>query len=179
MSPESINIADVIAGRNEAWKDVYECFWQKLVYYCIRINPEIIQLDAEEIVQEAFMRVYKHRHRIESIKHLNNSLYLSVKNIGIQIHRHEVVMRQSERGFHYSFEKDEDLVNQEMDFDKVIAELLDYISKLPEEVQQAIWARVKTRKNTVQQSNVHYLLVCRARKKIREYFKLNNLYIAR
>lgn len=171
MKSVDINIADVIAGDSAAWKQVYDCFWTKMVFYCLKIGGwQRLKEDAEEIVSDVFLKAYKYRHKLQSTSHLNNMLYQGVRRTSVGFEKNEASQRNRIIDASATEEIFFDPLAEEMDLDKVLCEVLEYIESLKPKYREAIKTRLKDKYCEVRHDGQYYLYLCRLRQKLIDRF---------
>lgn len=69
---------DFVMGREKAWEIVFRQYYKTLVSFVMRHGLE--QMKAEDIVVEVFYKIWNDKIPIKSPSHLNNLLYVSVRN---------------------------------------------------------------------------------------------------
>jgi len=74
-------------GDHTAFSEIYDVHWEKLFLYAVRILGD--ENDAEDAVQDAFVSLWKYRHRAGQIQVLHHYLLAIVRNNTVKIiHRH-------------------------------------------------------------------------------------------
>lgn len=87
-------IRELIEGQERALKTVFELYNQRLMYFSMQFvyNKEV----AEEIVSDAFIKVWNLRENFEDIEKLQAFLYISVKNASLNYLRTTHTQRMTE-----------------------------------------------------------------------------------
>lgn len=80
-------------GDEVATAALYRRYYKGLVFFSMEILHE--QLQAEDIAQEAFLKVWERRHLFSSLAQLKSYLYVSVKNASLNVLSHRGVQQQS------------------------------------------------------------------------------------
>ena len=75
------DIEKIHNGDQEAFRTLYESFYVALCVFARGLK--LTREDAEDIVQEVFLRIYYSRHKFESISSLKAYLYTSVRNASL------------------------------------------------------------------------------------------------
>ena len=75
-------IASLKNGDAGAFTEIYERYWDKLLTYTMRAIRR--QPDAEDIVQELFVSIWRRRHELEIERALSTYLYNSVRYLAIR-----------------------------------------------------------------------------------------------
>lgn len=87
-------IRELIEGQERALKTVFELYNQRLMYFSMQLvyNKEV----AEELVSDAFVKVWNLRENFEDIEKLQAFLYISVKNASLNYLRTTHAQRMTE-----------------------------------------------------------------------------------
>lgn len=87
-------IRELIEGQERALKTVFELYNQRLMYFSMQFvyNKEV----AEELVSDAFVKVWNLRENFEDIEKLQAFLYISVKNASLNYLRTTHAQRMTE-----------------------------------------------------------------------------------
>lgn len=72
-----LSIEAIRSGDNQAFAALYDTYYRRIVFYCMQFG--FSQVDAEDIVQDVFVKIYRSRLKYESLDHIKNTLYLGVK----------------------------------------------------------------------------------------------------
>ena len=67
-----------IAGDSVAFRKIYDAYKDKLFTYCLKFTKSVP--DAEEVVQQSFIRLWEFRHNIDSNRPLDPYVYRVVRN---------------------------------------------------------------------------------------------------
>lgn len=74
-------------GDHTAFSEIYDVHWEKLFLYAVRILGD--ENDAEDAVQDAFVSLWKYRHKAIQIRVLHHYLLTIVRNNAVKtIRRH-------------------------------------------------------------------------------------------
>lgn len=83
MRPDSFDelklLQQLIAGDAESFRKIYEYYQGKVFLFAFRLTKS--KLDAEEVVQEVFVRLWEKREKIKIEKNLNNYVLTITKNL--------------------------------------------------------------------------------------------------
>lgn len=85
FSDEMMLLRALEKGNEKAYEYLMKCFYDKLCVYANTLCNDDIQ--AEDIVQNVFLKLWKNKEKIGKIKKLNNFLYKSVYNEFIDQYR--------------------------------------------------------------------------------------------
>lgn len=75
-------IASLRNGDAGAFTEIYERYWNKLLSYTMRAIRQ--QSDAEDIVQELFVSIWRRRHELDIDRALSTYLYNSIRYLAIR-----------------------------------------------------------------------------------------------
>ena len=67
-----------VAGSPVAFRSIYDAYKDKVFTYCLKFTK--YAPDAEEVVQQSFIRLWEYRHRIDSNRPLGPYIYKIVRN---------------------------------------------------------------------------------------------------
>jgi RNA polymerase sigma factor (sigma-70 family) len=90
-----------------------------------------VEEDAQDIVSEAFYKIFKNPQRFESLKHLETYLFVATKNAALDILRKRESKRLTQRELLYLTQEGEDHIDQERIAAKYLQKLVQEIDKLP------------------------------------------------
>lgn len=71
-------IRSFIAGNPLAFRKIYEAYQNKLFTYCLKFTKSVP--DAEEVVQQAFIRLWELKHNIDPTRSLDPYVYRVARN---------------------------------------------------------------------------------------------------
>lgn len=136
-NPSEINEAELIAllqeGTQSAFNQVYRLFQPSLVFFANRLllgGQDI--MDAEELVQDVFVRFYHRRTTFESLSHLRSFLYLATKNACLdKLAKDKVRMRRFET-FIADFDETEEAILAQITYSELMREINQAIDLLPD-----------------------------------------------
>jgi RNA polymerase sigma-70 factor (ECF subfamily) len=74
-------IARIRAGDELAFQQLFQRYYRELCAYASRIDRA--GGSAEEVVQETFFRIWKHRERLQTVDMLSNYLYAITRNVAL------------------------------------------------------------------------------------------------
>lgn len=87
---EQLLIKKLESGDPDAFSDIFSAYYKDLVMFAFSFTKEFP--DAEEIVQETFVKLWKDRDRIDVRVSLKSMLQKSVQNRFIDWHRHNKIV---------------------------------------------------------------------------------------
>jgi RNA polymerase sigma-70 factor (family 1) len=85
-------IAQMKAGNEEAFQYLFDQFYERLRFFARGIT--LSDLGAEDLVQDAFVQLWKRRDGFDNFHSVKAFLYLAVKNAGRNIIKHEKVVNR-------------------------------------------------------------------------------------
>lgn len=113
----------------QAIRQVYMTHYKPLVFFCNEIVKD--KLQAEDITQEAFVKVWKNRQKFQSIAELRAYLYVSAKNAALNILDH-VEVRNKHKNEVARLESNEPAyIESRMLFSELMVSVYEEIGKLP------------------------------------------------
>jgi RNA polymerase sigma-70 factor (family 1) len=114
-------------GKESAFKAVYDQLNQPLLYFAQKIIQS--RPDAEEIVSDAFFKLYKSRKRFNGYAYIKSFLYFVVRNKAIDYLRHIKSGKKAEKDLDNMRDLEEE-ANVEMYKTMMLKELMEAIEKL-------------------------------------------------
>lgn len=67
-----------VAGNPTAFRSIYDAYKDKVFTYCLKFTKSVP--DAEEVVQQSFIRLWEYRHMIDSTRPIGPYIYKIVRN---------------------------------------------------------------------------------------------------
>lgn len=92
MSEDKLLLTLLKKGSRDAFNALFEKYSPKLYFFCLKSFQN--KVDAEEIVQDAFMKIWETRSRIDENQHFNTYLIAIAKHIIYDFLKHKVVERK-------------------------------------------------------------------------------------
>ncbi len=139
-------ISDFNSGVMAAFQDVFHLHYRSLVYFAVKLS--VNHHEAEDIVQNIFIRLWEKRADFNSIHAIKSFLFLSTKNSCIDLKRHarvaEVFAQDSIEDGHQAYESPVDFEILESD---IIAEVNRAIEKLPARCREVMVLSLRGMKN--------------------------------
>lgn len=86
---DNILILQIKKGNTAVFKSLFDRYYKKLCYFAWRILDD--QSEAEDLVQEVFVRLWQNKHDLDISRSLNAFLYQSVKNACLNQIKHRKV----------------------------------------------------------------------------------------
>ncbi len=143
MSPEEKDLIEkLIKGDREAFAELVRRYKKKI--YAIAYRMLGNHLDADEVTQETFVRVYRKRERLNSVKYLSGFILRIATNYSIDL------IRKQQKGFvsvdefplapDIQVELSSQIINPDSDLEnmELLAEIKKAIAKLPPRQKMAI-----------------------------------------
>lgn len=129
-------------GDEKAFREIYKAFSRNLLYYSINIVKD--REMAEDVVSEAFVKLYKRRLIMESMDHIKRSLYIMCKNKSIDLMRRVMKERKNSFEIRPNLDKEDevDLEHQakvEMLKSLLLDSMMEELAKLPNRRRTIIW----------------------------------------
>jgi RNA polymerase sigma-70 factor (family 1) len=120
--PESVSMAAFQNGDKEAFNHIFNMFYKRICFFAAGIVNED---EAEDIVQDTFVKLWERRKSFNNLNAIKAFLYLTTKNNCINTYKHQKVI-----------DKFESLHAEEIDELNIIYHLIE--AEVLEEVQQAV-----------------------------------------
>lgn len=97
MAISTNTLEQLRAGSHEAYKEVYTELYNMIYTLLLRIT--ISKADAEDVAQEAFVRLWENRHKIDSERDIRALLYTTARNyVFDQLERKKVRRKYNHSG---------------------------------------------------------------------------------
>ena len=135
MSKEQEILKRLSAGDEGVFKDIFEHYYNDL---CTYVYVKLIRdkEEAEEIVQNIFVKLWEKRNELPEIDSLKSYLYKSAYHASINYFEHQAVIRKYKHETEYRLKKLE-LTEPVNPFnEEKINEVIKMISKLPEQTKR-------------------------------------------
>lgn len=116
-------------GCKNAFEKIYYLHHKKVYGFCIKYG--LNQLDAEEITQEVFVKLWENRVKIDPEKNLNNYILTISKNVIIDGIKKNI-KSQATKEYQMNFLKPVNNVELHMDYSELQETLKDTLTRLPE-----------------------------------------------
>jgi RNA polymerase sigma-70 factor (ECF subfamily) len=82
-------------GDERSFRKVFDLYYRSILYYALKILQE--DTYAEDVVSESFRKAWEYRQRFETLRHLENFLYLVTRNACISYLRSDRVVESTEQ----------------------------------------------------------------------------------
>lgn len=128
-------IAGLQKGEEAALRQLFEQLYPRLCYFARGILQH--DIEAEDVVQEAFMKLWRQRQQFNSFAALRSFLYISARHTCLNILKHQRVVHHHESGIQAE-EADEPTVAQRLIQAEVAGQLREALDKLPPGCKQVI-----------------------------------------
>jgi len=116
-------------GNPDVFKKIYDRLCKPLLYFVDNIIDS--SPDAEDIVANAFLKLYKARTGMESYEHIKRWMYVIVRNEAIDHLRFTIRNREVQQGLGRMGETDEEGIDLEMLRSYLLQQLWEAIERLP------------------------------------------------
>jgi RNA polymerase sigma-70 factor (ECF subfamily) len=125
-------------GEEAALRQLFEQLYPRLCHFARGILQK--DTEAEDVVQEAFVQLWRHRQQFDSFAAVRAFLYTSVRNACLNIRKHQRVMQQHARDTLHTGagEADEMNVTHHLIQAEVLGQLKEALAKLPPGCKQVI-----------------------------------------
>lgn len=124
---EEIYIAGLHQGDERIFRLIFEKYHARLCYFAMGLLED--DEAAKDVVQEAYLRIWQRREHFNDLPSLKAFLYISVKNLCLNIHKHDKVIKKFARQL-----PDEDYEQEAMDLmieSEVLERVNHALQKLP------------------------------------------------
>jgi RNA polymerase sigma-70 factor (family 1) len=118
------------AGDERAFEDLYDRFWEKLLYFARQKTGDL--MDAENVVQDVFISLWNRRSAIRITSDVASYLMVSVKYRIIRLFEKQKRQKLHEQKSLSSFDLLDNSTQQYLDLEELRVELEVQICKLPE-----------------------------------------------
>src|SRR5690606_23760840 len=119
-------------GDETAFNHIFYQFQPALVFFANRLLSNQDLIDAEEIVQDTFLKLYHRKETLATLSNVKAFLYIVTKNACLdRIAKEQVRQRRFEK-FMTSFQEAEDIILSEIIYTEAIREVSEAIELLPE-----------------------------------------------
>lgn len=127
-------MAQLNAGNETAFQYIFSLFYERLCFFARSVTQNDLQ--AEDLVQDAFLQLWKHKEGFDSFRAVKAFLYLAVKNAGRNLLKHDkVVSRHARAGQNPA---PEEAVLHRMIEAEVLADVRKALAGLPEGCREVI-----------------------------------------
>ncbi|WP_256007453.1 RNA polymerase sigma-70 factor [Pedobacter deserti] len=134
---ESELLAKIADGNERAFRDLFDYYQQYVYTFALKISRS--DTDAEEIVQDIFLKVWSGRRQLPGIGNFGAYLNRLVRNHTFNLLRHEAIVMKVKTQISLSATENDLGTQQALDY-RETKELLDnVVSKLPEQ-QRRVYA---------------------------------------
>lgn len=152
---EKALLEDFLKGDEQACAHVYNRYFGRMCLYASSFVSETIE--AEDIAEEGFIRLWQGKREFESLQHLKAALYQTTRRVGLN---HQTArQRRVNRIDRYAAQQDKDQSSHLHDivYAETMAELYAAIQKLPpkaREIVQLTYLQGKTNQETADLLNI-------------------------
>lgn len=134
---EAVLLAKIARGDERAFREIFDHYQQGMYTFAQKITRS--NADAEEIVQDIFLKVWCNRNQLQSVENFGGYLNRLVRNHAFNLLRHEAVVSKVKTEIGLNSSSNDLGTQQALDY-KETKELLDnVVSRLPEQ-QRRVYA---------------------------------------
>lgn len=127
--------ASFLNGKEEGFKYFFDTYYPSLCYYASRIIKDTAE--AEDIVQESFIKLWKRRAQLDGNSNIKSLLYSIVRNACLDLIRHQRYVAVSENELsHMQGDTDGSNILHELIRTELLRELYNAIETLPAECRK-------------------------------------------
>ncbi|WP_298741453.1 RNA polymerase sigma-70 factor [uncultured Chitinophaga sp.] len=128
-------IAALKKGEEAALRQLFEQLYPRLCYFARGILQH--DMEAEDVVQEAFMKLWRHRQQFNSFAAVRSFLYISARHACLNILKHQRVVHRHGAGLQAEA-ADELTVAHRLIEAEVAGQLREALNKLPPGCRQVV-----------------------------------------
>lgn len=125
-------LAALRGGDNTAFSSIFHSFHSALVFFAERILAGYDITEAEETVQDTFIKLYDRKESFDTLQNIKAFLYITTKNACYDRISKEKVRRKRFDSYISTFEEADDHILREITYAEVIREVSMAIDLLPE-----------------------------------------------
>ncbi|MBL1410432.1 RNA polymerase sigma factor [Sphingobacterium faecale] len=125
-------------GDEGAFVWVFKTFQPALVFFANRMLSSQDITEAEEVVQDVFMRFYARKKNFQKISSIKAFLYISTKNRCLQLLEKDAVRQRRFQDYRYMYTDVQDSILDDILYSELIRELSDAIEQLPPQCRAVI-----------------------------------------
>jgi RNA polymerase sigma-70 factor (family 1) len=134
-----MNETDLIAGLHNgdeaALRYLFEQLYPRLCHFARSLLHQ--DIEAEDVVQEAFLKLWSRRQHFHSFAALRSFLYVSIRNACLNVLKHQRIVHDHEAA-EAGEEADEATIAQRLIQAEVLGQLQEALAKLPPGCKQVI-----------------------------------------
>lgn len=180
LSNENLLLIKIAEGDEIAFRKIFDHYQQRVFTFAQKITRS--DTDAEEIVQDIFLKIWFNRNQLVSIENFGAYLNRLVRNHALNVLRHEAVVYKAKQDILIN-SSEEDLATQQVLDYKETKEILEAVVKRLPEQQQRVYAMCHVEgmkynevaeQLNISSDTVHYHMKL-ALATIREHFKRNSM----
>jgi RNA polymerase sigma-70 factor (ECF subfamily) len=123
---EEFYIAGLLQGDEQVFRMIFEKYHTRLRYFAATFLAA--DQDAEDVVQEAFVKLWQRRAHFTDLNAVKAFLYITVKNSCLNIYKHDKVVRKYEGSLEEGWESDAMI---RMIESEVLEDVFQALEKLP------------------------------------------------
>lgn len=132
---ETDQIAGLKKGDEAALRQLFEQLYPRLCHFARSLLHQ--DIEAEDVVQEAFLKLWGQRQHFHSLASVRSFLYVSIRNACLNILKHQRIVHQY-AATGAAGEADEATVTQRLIEAEVLGQLQQALAKLPPGCKQVI-----------------------------------------
>jgi len=123
-------VSEIVAGNPRAFEALFRAHHQGMCAFAVRM---VLRRDvAEDLVQEVFLYIWRHRESWLVHSSVKQYLYAAVRHGALRFLRHERVVRKSIPETVILFERPPRLADADLDAEEIVSLVQRAIAKLPE-----------------------------------------------
>lgn len=131
LNNENDLLAKIAEGDERAFTIIYEFYQHKIYTFCLPIVHS--ELLAEEVVQEAMLKLWRMGYQLKAIKNLDSYLKSIARNRAIDLLRHQKLADRTDQNLAYSWTELHNGTEEEIILNDTKKVLKDAIDQLPKQ----------------------------------------------
>jgi len=162
----------MIRGEKKAFDIIFTHYHRKIYFYCL--NHFYTKEEAEEIVQEIFVKLWLKKHSLQLDKNFEAYLFTIAKNHILNDLRKKLNQKASMEEYHLRKTQAQNYVDEEVMYNELENQVYDAINRLPEKRQEIfILSRIEglSNKEIAEKLNISIKTVETQMKLALDYFK--------
>ncbi len=123
-------------GDHTAFEVLFRTFHPAISFFARRITTVLPKGQAEEIVQDTFLKLWDRRTKFPDLQAVKAFLYITVRNACLNDFEKEQVQQRKQERYLYTVNEIEDAVIEEIIYSEVLREVSQTIETLPEQCRR-------------------------------------------
>lgn len=133
---EAVLLRDLAEGNDHAFKILYQRYYKTLVYFGYKLVHDLPQ--AEDLVTEAFIRLWNNRQKLKSESHIKSYLFLSVRHDAVDLLRSKKVHEKVHQELILTSPREEAVIERALAEATVLEAISIEIERLPHQCSHIV-----------------------------------------